>query len=223
MNALFLCIHLPLATYIGVRKAKEVYALEGIINNNMVELCGTAAAEPVFSHKSKEREFYTLPLVVCRLSGAEDRVNVTVDRRMAQLCRDGERLRVCGELRSFNNRSGTGSRLVISVFAREVSLTDEEDTNRVELTGTVCKKPTYRRTPMGREICDIMLAVNRRYGRTDYLHCIAWGIGASEAREWDVGHKTSLTGRLQSRKYIKQETGGSVEKTAFEVSVVEFR
>ena len=223
MNALFLCIHLPLATYIGVRKAKEVYALEGIINNNMVELCGTAAAEPVFSHKSKEREFYTLPLVVCRLSGAEDRVNVTVDRRMAQLCRDGERLRVCGELRSFNNRSGTGSRLVISVFAREVSLTDEEDTNHVELTGTVCKKPTYRRTPMGREICDIMLAVNRRYGRSDYLPCIAWGIGAAEAREGEVGHKTSLTGRLQSRKYIKQEAGGSVEKTAFEVSVVEFR
>ena len=223
MNALFLCIHLPLATYIGVRKAKEVYCLDSIINNNMVELCGTAAAEPVFSHKSKEREFYTLPLVICRLSGAEDRVNITVDRRMAQLCRDGERLRVCGELRSFNNRSGTGSRLVISVFAREVSLTDEEDTNRVELTGTVCKKPTYRRTPMGREICDIMLAVNRRYGRADYLPCIAWGIGAAEAREWEVGHKTSLTGRLQSRKYIKQEAGGSVEKTAFEVSVVEFR
>ncbi|MBR6522956.1 MAG: single-stranded DNA-binding protein [Oscillospiraceae bacterium] len=197
--------------------------MDGIINNNIVELCGIAAAEPIFSHKSKEREFYTLPLIVCRLSGAEDIVNVTVDRRMAQLCRGGERLRVCGELRSFNNRSGTGSRLVISVFAREVSPSGFMDENRVELTGTLCKKPTYRRTPMGREICDLMLAVNRRYGRSDYLPCIAWGIGASEAREWEVGQKISLAGRLQSRKYIKQEEGVSVEKTAFEVSVTEFR
>ena len=197
--------------------------MEGIINNNSVELCGTAAAEPMFSHKSKEREFYTIPLVVCRLSGAEDKVNVTVDRRMAQLCRGGERLRVCGELRSFNNRSGTGSRLVISVFAREVSQGGFDDENRVELTGTLCKKPIYRRTPMGREICDLMLAVNRRYGRSDYLPCIAWGISAAEAREWEVGQKISLVGRLQSRKYIKQEADGSVEKIAFEVSVVEFR
>ena len=197
--------------------------MEGIINNNSVELCGTAAADPIFSHKSKEWEFYTLPLIVCRLSGAEDIVNVTVDRRMAQLCRGGERLRVCGELRSFNNRSGTGSRLVISVFAREVSPSGFMDENRVELTGTLCKKPTYRRTPMGREICDLMLAVNRRYGRSDYLPCIAWGIGASEAREWEVGQKISLVGRLQSRKYIKQEEGVSVEKTAFEVSITEFK
>lgn len=196
--------------------------MEGIINNNMVELCGTAAAEPVFSHKSKEREFYTMPLVVCRLSGAEDRVNVTVDRRMAQLCRDGERLRVCGELRSFNNRSGTGSRLVISVFARSVEPYTGEDTNRVELRGTVCKEPTYRRTPMGREICDLMLAVNRRYGRSDYLPCIIWGMGAEEAREWTVGRRVALTGRLQSRNYIKNENGVSVEKTAFEVSVADF-
>ena len=93
----------------------------------------------------------------------------------------------------------------------------------MELTGALCKKPTYRRTPMGREICDLMLAVNRRYGRSDYLPCIAWGIGASEAREWEVGQKISLVGRLQSRKYIKQEEGVSVEKTAFEVSVTEFK
>lgn len=196
--------------------------MDSVINNNMVELCGTAAAEPVFSHKSKEREFYTLPLVVCRLSGAEDRVNVTIDRRMAQLCRDGERLRVCGELRSFNNRSGTGSRLVISVFARSVEPCGDEEVNRVELRGTVCKKPTYRCTPMGREICDLMLAVNRRYGRSDYLPCIIWGIGAREAREWDVGRRLALAGRLQSRNYIKTENGESVEKTAFEVSVVDF-
>ena len=195
--------------------------MDGIINNR-VELCGTAAAWPEFSHKSREREFYTLPFVVCRLSGAEDRINVTLDRRMAQLCRDGERLRVCGELRSFNNRSGTGSRLVISVFARRIEKDCGEDMNRVELSGTICKEPTYRRTPMGREICDLMLAVNRNYGRSDYLPCIAWGAGAAEAREWEVGRRVSLVGRLQSRQYIKVENGESLEKTAFEVSVVEF-
>ena len=196
--------------------------MDGIINNNAVELCGTVAAQPEFSHKSREREFYTLPFVVCRLSGAEDRVNLTVDRRMAEVCREGERLMVSGELRSFNNRSGTGSRLVISVFVRQIEPGCGEDMNRVELTGTVCKKPTYRRTPMGREICDLMLAVNRRYGRSDYLPCIAWGAGAAEARDWEVGHRTSLVGRLQSRRYIKVENGESLEKTAFEVSVVEF-
>ncbi|MDD6189503.1 MAG: single-stranded DNA-binding protein [Clostridiales bacterium] len=197
--------------------------MDGVVNNNAVELCGIVAAQPHFSHKSREREFYTLPFVVCRLSGAEDRVNVTIDRRMAENCPAGRRLRIRGELRSFNNRSGTGSRLVISVFAREIEQTDDEDMNRVELTGTICKKPTYRRTPMGREICDLMLAVNRRYGRSDYLPCIAWGVGAAEAREWDVGHRVALVGRLQSRQYIKVENGESVEKTAFEVSVVEFK
>ena len=94
--------------------------------------------------------------------------------------------------------------------------------NRVELSGTICKEPTYRRTPMGREICDLMLAVNRNYGRSDYLPCIAWGAGAAEAREWEVGRRVSLVGRLQSRQYIKVENGESLEKTAFEVSVVEF-
>lgn len=197
--------------------------MDGIVINNAVELVGTVAAEPAFSHKSREREFYTLPFVVCRLSGAEDRVNLTVDRRMAENCRAGERLRVSGELRSFNNRSGMGSRLVISVFARELEPTDEEDMNRVELAGTICKKPTYRRTPMGREICDLMLAVNRRYGRSDYLPCIAWGADAAEACAWEVGRRIALTGRLQSRRYIKLEAGESIEKTAFEVSVVEFK
>ncbi len=196
--------------------------MDSIVNNNAVELCGVAAAEPQFSHKSREREFFTLPLAVCRLSGTEDRVNVTIDRAAAERCRPGERLSISGELRSFNNRSGKGSRLVISVFARSIVPGGESDINRVELQGTLCKLPVYRRTPMGREICDLMLAVNRRYGRSDYLPCIAWGAGAAEAREWEVGRRIALIGRLQSRRYIKVMDGESHEKTAFEVSVVEF-
>ena len=197
--------------------------MEGIINNNSVELCGTAAAEPMFSHKSKEREFYTIPLVVCRLSGAEDKVNVTVDRRMAQLCRGGERLRVCGELRSFNNRSGQGSRLVITVFAREIEETNDGWENCVELAGTVCKTPTLRQTPMGREICDILLAVNRRYGRSDYLPCIAWGQNAHRAAALQVGDRIVLMGRIQSREYTKNIGGTAVRRTAFEVSIGELQ
>lgn len=198
--------------------------MDSVLNNNSVELCGSAADEPIFSHKSREREFYTLPLEVCRLSGTADRVNITVGEELLQ--RDisylGKKLRIRGELRSFNNLSGSGNRLVISVFAREIAQEEGEDMNRVHLIGTLCKRPNYRRTPMGREICDLMLAVNRRYGRSDYLPCIAWGGGAETAQYWEVGQKVEINGRLQSRKYIKIEDGQSVEKTAFEVSIVDF-
>ena len=130
-----------------------------------------------------------------------------------------EKIRVTGEVRSFNNRSGEGNRLIITVFARNISLSDEPDHNHVTLTGTLCKKPTLRATPMGREICDMMLAVNRRYGRSDYLPCIAWGLRARECAHWDVGTRVAVEGRLQSRNYIKTVDGVPVEKTAFEVSV----
>ena len=127
-----------------------------------------------------------------------------------------------GELRSFNNKSGKGSKLVISVFAREISFTGEEDKNSVILIGTLCKPPNLRRTPMGREICDLMLAVNRKYGRSDYLPCIAWGRNAELASTWSVGKEIKITGRIQSRKYIKIENGEGIEKVAFEVSVISF-
>lgn len=196
--------------------------MESIVNNNLVQLLGTVDADPEFSHRSREREFYTVPFSVRRLSGAEDRVNLTLDSAQLRYCRAGERLGISGELRSFNNRSGVGSKLVISVFVRHLEPCEGEDLNRVELAGTICKRPTYRRTPMGREICDLMLAVNRRYGRSDYLPCIAWGAGAAFARDWDVGQRAALFGRLQSRKYIKTDNGVSSERTAFEVSVIEF-
>lgn len=192
---------------------------------NSVELRGSAAGAPQFSHEIRGEKFYSFPLEVERLSGAVDRLNIIArDELLRALTIDGrEKLTVRGELRSFNNKSGVGSRLVISVFARELAFEDGEDVNLVQLTGTLCKPPNIRVTPMGREICDLMLAVNRRYGRSDYLPCIAWGLRAREAAEWAVGDKLTLTGRIQSRRYIKLIEGEQVEKTAFEVSITEMQ
>ena len=190
---------------------------------NRVELLGSVGAPPRFSHESRGEKFFCFPLEVERLSGTVDRLNVIAkDELLAALVVDGQgKLAVRGELRSFNNKSGVGSRLVISVFARELAFADGEDANLVQLTGTLCKPPNIRVTPMGREICDLMLAVNRRYGRSDYLPCIAWGARAREAAAWSVGDRLSLTGRIQSRQYIKLIDGQQVEKTAFEVSITE--
>ena len=192
--------------------------------NNAAELCGTAETAPSFSHSSRGEDFYTFPLSARRLSGAADTVNVIVPGRLLEGTElpAGGRFRVLGEVRSFNNRSGVGSRLVINVFARSLAPWDGEDMNRVILRGTVCKPPNFRRTPMGREICDLMLAVNRRFGRSDYLPCIAWGAGAETASLWPVGRETGIDGRLQSRVYVKQTEAGEIEKTAFEVSVSSF-
>lgn len=190
---------------------------------NRIELRGCAAGRPKFSHESRGQAFYSFPLEVERLSGAVDRLNVIAREELLSALRiDGqEKLHVLGEVRSFNNKSGTGSRLVISVFARDLAFDDLEDCNQVFLTGTLCKAPNIRVTPMGREICDLMLAVNRRYGRSDYLPCIAWGLRAREAAEWSVGDRIRLQGRLQSRRYIKLIDGQQEEKTAYEVSVTE--
>ncbi|MGI6027788.1 MAG: single-stranded DNA-binding protein [Candidatus Heteroscillospira sp.] len=190
---------------------------------NRVELCGTAAGGSVFSHVSRDVEFYTFPLEVARLSGNIDRLNIIVRRELLEQTEvtEADCLTVLGELRSFNNKSDVGNRLVITVYAREIIMGGDCDCNHVWLTGTLCKKPNLRTTPMGRDICDLMLAVNRHYGRSDYLPCIAWGSRAREAAAWDVGTVVSLEGRIQSRRYIKTLDGVPVEKTAFEVSVTE--
>ena len=125
------------------------------------------------------------------------------------------------ELRSFNNRSGHGSRLVISTFAQSLEPCDGGHFNRILLSGVLCKQPTLRRTPLGRSICDMILAVNRRYGRADYLPCIAWGKVAAKIAEMQVGDRLTLEGRVQSRTYIKQTDAGSEERTAYEVSVMQ--
>ena len=132
----------------------------------------------------------------------------------------GSPLTVQGEVRTFNNRSGVGRRLVVSVFARTLSQEEGEDENRLELSGTLCKPPVLRTTPLGRTICDMILAINRRYGRADYLPCIAWGSLAYRCGEMAVGDHLALEGRLQSRIYTKEVDGQLQERTAFEVSVM---
>lgn len=191
-------------------------------SNDLVILCGEAAGRPVLSHSGREGVYYKFPLAVERLSGAVDTLNVLVtEEQLGLLEPDGEpRITVRGEVRSYNNRSGIGPRLVISVLARELRFSHEDFRNRVYLSGTLCKAPNLRRTPMGREICDIMLAVNRHSGRSDYLPVIAWGSQARAAARWPVGTKVELEGRLQSRVYIKAEGESLVEKTAFEISAV---
>lgn len=190
------------------------------METNAVTLCGTLSGAPVFSHESRMLRFYRLPLEVERLSGAVDRLNVLVREPQLALLElsDRTKLRVQGEVRSFNNRSGEGARLIVTVLARSLELCDGYDSNLVELRGTLCKPPKLRCTPMGRDICDLLLAVNRRYRRSDYLPCICWGRMALTAACWEVGQKLSLTGRLQSRDYIKLTETGPISRTAYEIS-----
>ena len=190
---------------------------------NRMVLHGRAAHPPAFSHRNHEVEFFSFPLVVGRLSGAADQVNVMAPRALLEGCgwleRGGE-VTVRGGGRTFNNRSGVGSRLVISVFAKELVLEEREDENRLLLSGTLCKPPSLRSTPLGRTICDMILAVNRRYGRADYLPCIAWGGLARLCGGLEVGDGVRLEGRLQSRAYTKVDHGVSEVRTAYEVSVM---
>lgn len=146
-------------------------------NENRALLRGTAAAEPVLSHETHGVVYETFPLAVRRLSGSEDRVNILVPRVLLEQrpVTEGMELEVEGEVRSFNNKSGKGSRLVITLYAKELRPAAGEHENQLLLAGVLCKPPVVRRTPLGRDICDLMLAVNRRYGRADYLPCIAWG------------------------------------------------
>ena len=191
-------------------------------NENRALLRGTAAAEPVFSHESHGVLYDTFPLSVLRLSGSEDRVNVLVPRPLLESCpvAAGMELEVEGEVRSFNNKSGKGSRLVITLYAKALRPWEGEDENQLLLAGVLCKPPVLRRTPLGRDICDLMLAVNRRYGRADYLPCIAWGGLARRCGELEVGDGVRLEGRLQSRAYTKVDHGVSEVRTAYEVSVM---
>ncbi len=190
---------------------------------NLVRLCGTVADAPVFSHESRSIRFYSFPLTACRLSGAADTINVVVRESLLAVCplRRGERVCVRGELRSFNNKSGVGAKLVITVLARVLEPGGAEDENSVELCGAVCKPPILRRTPLGREICDIILAVPRRYSRSDYIPMIVWGASSREAAGCAVGERLCVRGRIQSRRYTKVVDGAVMERTAFELSAGE--
>ncbi len=189
---------------------------------NSVVLTGTLASRPAVSHVSRGEVYYTFSVCTRRLSGMYDTLNVLARASLLAALEpeESEKLEVTGSLRSFNNKSGSGSRLVLSVFAQSLRFVSAPDRNDVELTGVLCKPPVFRTTPLGRDICDLMLAVSRRYGRSDYLPCIVWGSVAHEAALWDTGTPVSLTGRLQSREYIKTLDGQKYRRTAFEVSAL---
>lgn len=197
--------------------------MDMIYEKNHIKLCGSLAAPPVYSHSARGRIFYSFPLEVRRLSGSSDTVNVVLgSEQLKELdISDCGKLCVEGQLRTWNNRRGEGAKLVITVLARELYFCDGPDENLVRLSGTLCKAPNLRITPMGRDICDLMLAVNRHYGRSDYLPCICWGMKARQAANWQVGTSLRLEGRLQSRSYIKLTEEGASQRVAFEVSVTE--
>lgn len=188
---------------------------------NRISLQGWVAAAPVLTHHNHGVDYYTVAFCVPRLSGAEDVLNLVVGRPDPNLWQTGGWLAVEGEVRSYNNRSGVGPKLVITVLVRSaIPIRPTEGENRLILTGVLCKTPVRRRTPLGREICDLLLAVNRPYGRADYLPCIAWGSLAALCGSMDVGTTLRLEGRLQSRSYRKVTESGEEKRTAYEVSVM---
>ncbi|MCI8740574.1 MAG: single-stranded DNA-binding protein [Oscillibacter sp.] len=187
---------------------------------NEVLLEGVALETPSLSHENHSTRFYRFPLQVPRLSGQVDTLPILLPESMLPQVTEGGNLRVQGQLRSFNNRSGVGSRLVLTVYARSISPGLDEPCNQITLSGTLCKPPVFRRTPLGRSICDLMLAAPRRYGRADYLPVIAWGQLAVRAGRLQVGDPLSLEGRVQSRTYHKVTDLGTEARVAYEVSMM---
>ena len=187
---------------------------------NEVLLEGVALETPSLSHENHSTRFYRFPLQVPRLSGQVDTLPILLPESMLPQVTEGGNLRVQGQLRSFNNRSGVGSRLVLTVYAQHLSPGLDEPCNQILLSGTLCKPPVFRRTPLGRSICDLMLAAPRRYGRADYLPVIAWGQLAVRAGRLQVGDPLSLEGRVQSRTYHKVTDLGTEARVAYEVSMM---
>jgi single-strand DNA-binding protein len=192
-------------------------------SQNQAELAGEVLDDPVFSHENHGVRFCRFAVRVPRLSGQADTLPVLAAEPLARRARPGETVRLTGQLRSFNNKSGRGSRLVLSFYARSLEAAGGESTNRVLLAGSLCRPPVLRRTPLGRTICDLMLAVTRRCGRADYLPVIAWGQLAVAAGGLRTGDRLALEGRFQSRGYSKVTPAGTEARTAYEVSVLRFR
>lgn len=187
---------------------------------NEVNLCGTLDGVPVFSHVGKNKNYYVFPIRIARLSDTEDVLNVICEESLLDELEPEtfSMVRVKGELRSYNNKSGVGNKLIIFVFATKISLCDDYFENSITLRGAICKQPNLRTTPLGRDICDLLIAVNRPYGHSDYLPCICWGIQAKQAAKWSVGYMVNIDGRVQSRNYIKVQNGLQTPKTAYEIS-----
>lgn len=197
------------------------------LENNHLVLVGKVASEKRYSHEIYGEKFYVFNLEVIRLSSTVDIIPITVSERLLTSINLelGNSLKVEGQFRSYNNYENEKNRLILTVFAKEIMQVDsqetqEETSNEVKLIGYVCKKPIYRQTPFGREIADILLAVNRAYNKSDYIPCIAWGRNARFCENMEVGTEVRLVGRVQSRIYEKKHEDGSVEeKVAYEVSV----
>jgi primosomal replication protein N len=191
--------------------------------NNRMVAAGRLEGPLELSHEVMNEPFYAGTILVKRLSGAVDRLPVTIPGKLTE---DGHwppdvLITVQGQVRSYNKVIEGAGRLLVTLFAQHISIGAENDTlNRVELSGALCKPPIYRSTPFGREICDMMLAVNRAFGKSDYLPCIAWGRNAQYAARFRVGDRVHIGGRLQSREYQKLlESGEYISRNAFEVSV----
>ena len=197
-----------------------------IIENNQVTIMGKVATEFSFSHEVFGEGFYMVEVEVKRLSNSEDRIPLMISERLIDVTQDytGEYIMVHGQFRSYNRHEEQKNRLVLSVFVREISFMEEEPdgtkTNSIWLDGYICKEPIYRKTPLGREIADLLLAVNRPYGKSDYIPCICWGRNARYASGFEVGEHVQLLGRIQSREYVKRISDTVTEKrVAYEVSV----
>lgn len=197
-----------------------------IIENNQVTIMGEVASGFSFSHEVFGEGFYMVDVLVKRLSNSDDRIPLMVSERLIDVSQDytGEYIAVSGQFRSYNRHDEQKNRLVLSVFVREVEFVEEEldgaKTNNIFLDGYICKAPIYRKTPLGREIADLLLAVNRPYGKSDYIPCICWGRNARYASAFEVGEHVQILGRIQSREYIKKLTETETEKrVAYEVSV----
>ena len=189
---------------------------------NHITLRGSLASLPLFSHENHGRRFFRFLLEVPRLSGAVDTLPVIVEEGILNSAdlSDGDMMTIAGQIRSHNVRSDGKRHLLIFVFANAIVCEDGEPLNDVVLEGPICREPTYRRTPLGREICDVMLAVPRAFKRADYLPCILWGRTALEVSRCHTRDKIRICGRLQSRTYTKVTETGSEARTAYEISAL---
>ncbi len=198
--------------------------------NNYLVLVGKITSEKVFSHEIYGESFYIFNLEVPRLSGTADCIPITISERLISNFElsIGREVEIEGQFRSYNTYENQRSRLVLTVFAKDIKEHQEVEeefprekiSNEVVLVGYICKKPIYRKTPFGREISDILLAVNRAYNKSDYIPCIAWGRNARFCENMEVGTEVKIVGRVQSRMYEKKHEDGTVEqRIAYEVSV----
>ena len=197
-----------------------------LFENNQVTMIGEIVSEFEFSHEVYGEGFYLVDISVSRLSDSVDYIPLMVSERLVDVTQSyiGETISVSGQFRSYNRHEEKKNRLILSVFVRELEFVDEiEDdikSNQIYLDGYICKEPIYRKTPLGREIADLLVAVNRSYGKSDYIPCICWGRNARYASAFEVGEHVQIIGRIQSRTYIKKLSDTlTEERTSYEVSV----